>query len=100
MFRGRVFFAHGFGDHSQRRWEFIQAANNAGYAFFSLDHQGRFKIQMHTNSLNVTSGFGRSEGDRAHVEKFSHYVDDYEDFYSLINKKYPEYSQLPTFLVG
>lgn len=46
------------------------------------------------------AGFGRSEGDRAHVEKFSHYVDDYEDFYNLINKKYPDFSQLPTFLVG
>jgi len=79
----------------------MQAANNASYAFFSLDHQGKIQC-MHTriNSLNVTPGFGRSEGDRAHVEKFSHYVDDYEDFYSLINKKYPEYSQLPTFLVG
>eukprot|EP01087_Luapelamoeba_hula_P004701 TRINITY_DN1463_c0_g2_i1.p1 TRINITY_DN1463_c0_g2~~TRINITY_DN1463_c0_g2_i1.p1 ORF type:complete len:325 (-),score=36.06 TRINITY_DN1463_c0_g2_i1:19-993(-) len=82
--RGRIFSAHGFGGHSQRNYELQQHCAKLGFAWFANDHQG----------------FGRSEGDRGYVERFNHYVDDFEQFIAYINAEYPDYSDLPTFFVG
>jgi len=54
-----------------------------GFACYSLDHQG----------------MGASEGDRCHVERFSHYVQDFNAFVAHVLTR-PGYEKLPRFLFG
>jgi alpha-beta hydrolase superfamily lysophospholipase len=82
--KGVVFYAHGFGGHGQRQWELAEFLSSQGFPYFVLDHQG----------------FGRSEGDRGHVERFSDYIDDYEQFVNKVLQDHPEYADLPLFLFG
>ena len=42
-------------------------------------------------------GHGKSEGDRAHIEKFSTYVDDAIQHVYSVKEKYPD---IPVFLLG
>ena len=82
--RGVVFLCAGLGEHTVR-YQMLSAVLNAqGYATFSLDHQGH----------------GASEGDRAHVERFQHYVDDYLLFVRTMLEKHPHLQALPRFLLG
>ena len=73
-----VFVVHGFGEHSGRYDELASwlTMEKVGAVVFALDHQGH----------------GLSEGERAHVEKFQHYVDDVWHFIDLIME-----GQLPGF---
>lgn len=45
-------------------------------------------------------GHGRSEGERAYVESFDHYVDDYLLFIDTVFQRHPQLKQLPRFLSG
>lgn len=82
--KGAVFLASGLGEHTVR-YQMLSARFNAeGYYCFSLDHQGH----------------GASEGDRAHVERFQDYVDDYLQFVKHMHQLYPELARLPKFLLG
>ena len=67
--------------HSHVSEYFVQK----GFVVFGLDHQG----------------FGRSEGDRAHVEFFQDYADDVKQFITeIIPERYPELESLPKFIMG
>lgn len=82
--RGVVFLCSGLGEHTVRYQMLSARFNSAGYATFSLDHQGH----------------GASEGDRAHVERFQDYVDDYVLFVKRVLSQNPELQPLPKFLLG
>lgn len=51
---------HGYGEHSGRHARTAEALAQQGYAVVAWDHRGH----------------GRSEGRRAYVERFDHYLDD------------------------
>ena len=61
--KGTVLVVHGFAEHCGRYGVLAAALSARGYRVVAYDHQGH----------------GRSEGDRAHVERFAHYVDDLLD---------------------
>lgn len=71
--RAIVLLSHGFGEHIGRYEHVAAALCAAGFYVFALDHQG----------------YGRSEGDRAHVQKFSDYVDDVLQFLALAKARAP-----------
>ncbi|GBG28533.1 Monoglyceride lipase [Hondaea fermentalgiana] len=76
---------HGHSEHSRRFIHVAEHLNSQGVAVFIMDHQG----------------FGRSEGDRAHVENFMHYVDDVMDFMqNVVWEDHPAWRPLARFLVG
>lgn len=82
--KGVIFYAHGLAEYCGRYHEFATLWNNHSFAFFCLDHQGH----------------GRSEGERAYVEDFDHYVRDYLRFADFVLQRYPHLNNLPRFLVG
>lgn len=48
-----------------------------GFAVHALDHQADLQLHMHCAKCEMSwQGHGRSEGDRCHVERFQHFVDD------------------------
>jgi alpha-beta hydrolase superfamily lysophospholipase len=55
-----VVLAHGVSEHSERYAHVGRALTDAGYALYALDHRGH----------------GRSEGDRANIERLDHVVAD------------------------
>ena len=63
---------HGFGEHSGRYAGLGRALAEEGLTVAALDHQG----------------FGRSEGDRAHIEKFDHYIGDVLQFLEICQAKF------------
>ena len=82
--KGVVFLVSGLGEHTVR-YQMLSAKFNAeGFTTFSLDHQGH----------------GASEGDRAHVERFQDYVDDYLLFVRTMLAANPALAALPKFLLG
>jgi pimeloyl-ACP methyl ester carboxylesterase len=78
---GLVFIAHGFASHSGRYEALAQRLNQEGFAVFAHD--------------NI--GFGKSEGDRGHVEDWIYLVDDQLQFIEAMTEKYPK---KPVFLLG
>ena len=81
--KGVFFIVPGMGEHTIR-YEFLAAQmGKIGFACYSLDHQG----------------MGASEGDRCHVERFSHYVQDFNAFVAHVLTR-PGYEKLPRFLFG
>jgi alpha-beta hydrolase superfamily lysophospholipase len=60
--RGVIALMHGFGEHSGRYDHVAAAFCRAGYAVMAIDARGH----------------GRSGGKRAHVQKYEHYVRDYD----------------------
>lgn len=82
--RGAVFIVSGLGEHTVRYQMLSSRFNNAGLMTFSLDHQGH----------------GASEGDRAHVERFQDYIDDYILFVKRVIDQHPQLQQLPKFILG
>jgi alpha-beta hydrolase superfamily lysophospholipase len=82
---GVAILLHGHSEHSKRFAHVASHLNRAGLAVFAMDHQG----------------FGRSEGDRGHVELFEHYVDDVEEFaLQVVWGDHAEWRQLPRILVA
>jgi len=79
--RGLVFIAHGYISHSGRFEELAKELNKEGFAVFAHD----------------SIGFGRSEGDRGHVEDWIYLVDDQMQFVESIAKTY---AGKPIFLLG
>mmetsp|Transcript_17056 Transcript_17056/g.33371 ORF Transcript_17056/g.33371 Transcript_17056/m.33371 type:complete len:413 (-) Transcript_17056:367-1605(-) len=76
---------HGHSEHSRRFIHVAEHLNSQGVAVFIMDHQG----------------FGRSEGDRAHVEDFMHYVEDVMYFMQhVVYEDHPEWRHLARFIVG
>jgi len=83
--KGVAVILHGHSEHSRRFEHFAEMLNKKGIAVFGLDHQG----------------FGRSEGDRGHVEDFNHYSDDVVDYMvKVMWNEYPEWHDLPRFVAG
>src|SRR3989338_7281797 len=82
--RGVIFLVSGLGEHTVRYQMLSAKFNDAGFVTFSLDHQGH----------------GASEGDRAHVERFQDYVDDYIQFVNTMLERNPELQKPPKFLLG
>jgi len=83
--KGVVVFFHGYSEHSRRFIHLAEHLNEAGLIMFVMDHQG----------------FGRSEGDRAHVEDFMHYIDDAMQFMKdIVYDDHPELQLLPRFIMG
>jgi len=81
--KGLVFLIHGMGEHCSRNGYqyFASQLNKVGFAVFSLDHQGH----------------GNSNGSRAHVRSISDLCDDFEQYFQIITKQYPD---TPCFALG
>jgi alpha-beta hydrolase superfamily lysophospholipase len=62
--RASIVFVHGVGEHIGRYAEVFQAFSEQGYSCFGFDQRG----------------FGRSEGERGHINTFSDYVEDLAKF--------------------
>jgi len=62
--RGVVFLVHGYAEHIGRYEHIAERLARLGYYVCGIDHQGH----------------GMSDGDRAHVERFEHFVQDYLAF--------------------
>ncbi len=66
--RASVVFLHGMGEHIGRYEAAFQSFANQGYSCFGFDQRG----------------FGRSEGERGHINSFADYVDDLATFIAEI----------------
>ena len=62
--KANLIIAHGLGDHSGRYGHVAEYFVEKGLAVFALDHQGH----------------GKSEGKRGHINSFSDFTDDLEQF--------------------
>jgi len=82
--KGAVFIVHGVAEYSGRYEKIATFLNSKGYEVFALDHQGH----------------GDSEGERAHVERFSDYVADVEQFVREITLSRPAIANVPRYLMG
>jgi alpha-beta hydrolase superfamily lysophospholipase len=80
--KGIVFVVHGYVDHSGWYEELASALTADGFAVFAHDHQG----------------WGQSDGDRGHVERFQHFVDDLLHFVDLKTARFPPKTKV--FLFG
>ncbi len=72
---------HGYSEHSGRYLNVVNALIPRSYAIFISDHRGH----------------GKSEGLKAYVKSFNHFVEDQKRFYDLIRTKHPT---LPLFVLG
>jgi len=78
--KGIIILLHGYGEGLHRYNHIAKAFFD--YHVFALDHQG----------------FGRSEGDRAHVDMFEDYINDVQMLVEdIISPKYPD---LPQYVMG
>lgn len=82
--KGIVFLVGGLAEHSGRYDSIAARWNDEGFIAFSLDHQGQ----------------GASEGTRRYFEKFSHLVDDLEQFIQQRIASHPSFATLPKFVLG
>lgn len=71
--RGVVVLVHGLGEHSGRYRNLVECLLPEGYAVYANDHQG----------------FGRSGGQRGHVERFMDYVADVHQTVGLAQQEQP-----------
>jgi acylglycerol lipase len=76
-----LMIVHGLAEHGGRYMNVVDYFVPKNYAVYALD----------------LVGHGRSEGTRAHVERFQDIIDDLETFHGLIKKEQP---RTPVFLVG
>lgn len=68
----RVFVVqHGFGEHSGRYGNLLEALDGTGAAFYAIDSRGH----------------GNTGGKRGHVDQFQNYVDDLADLIQLARKE-------------
>ncbi len=72
---------HGFGEHSDRYMNVVNALVPRGYAIYSFDLRGH----------------GRSEGRRGHVNRWREYE---EDVHVMIQQMHEQTPGLPLFLLG
>ncbi len=79
--KANLFVVHGLGEHSGRYQHVAHYFVEKGLAVFALDHQGH----------------GQSGGKRGHVNSFSDYIDDFEQFRQEMVKVSPN---KPTILFG
>lgn len=79
--KGLVIVIHGYGEHSGRYMNVVNALVPEGYAIWALDHRGH----------------GKSEGKRCHVERFTDYLEDVAIFEDMARKTCPD---LPVHIVG
>ncbi|MHA1763006.1 MAG: lysophospholipase [Promethearchaeota archaeon] len=76
-----ILIVHGFGEHSGRYKNVVDALLPEGYALYAFDLRGH----------------GKSEGITNYVDSFDQYIDDVKTFHDLIRKTHPD---LPLFLLG
>jgi len=65
---------HGYGEHSGRYLNPVEYFVPRGYAAYAFDHRGH----------------GRSPGDRGHVNRFSEYLADVQEFLKLVRAAQPD----------
>ena len=79
--RGLLLLCHGMGEHSGRYTTVLDELVPRGWAVYGLDHRGH----------------GRSDGPRAHVRRYAHYLADFGVFHRSVGARHPE---LRPFLLG
>jgi acylglycerol lipase len=79
--KAMLLIVHGFGEHCGRYRPVVDHFVPRGYAVYAFDHIGH----------------GRSEGTRAHVQRFSDYTDTLHTFVGMVQRWQPE---IPLFLIG
>jgi alpha-beta hydrolase superfamily lysophospholipase len=79
--RAVVIIAHGGSEHSDRYGHVVARLLDEGYAVYAIDHRGH----------------GRSEGQRALLDRLDHVVDDLDTVVSQAAERHP---QPPLFLIG
>lgn len=77
--KANIIFLHGYTEHMGRYGWMTEQMNLVGINVFAYDHRG----------------YGKSEGERAYINRFSQYTDDLDVYLNQI--KMPE---LPTYLMG
>ena len=77
--KAQIFLVHGYAEHIGRYVHFAKELNEQGYDVIGYDQ----------------TGYGLSEGERAHVPRFDYYV---WDLHNVINDQ--KNDELPTFLFG
>jgi acylglycerol lipase len=78
---GVLLVCHGLGEHSGRYATVVDTLVPDGWAVYGLDHRGH----------------GRSDGPRAHIERYQDWLDDYDTFRREVTARHPG---LPVFLLG
>ena len=78
---GVLLVCHGLGEHSGRYGSIEDALVPDGWAVYGLDHRGH----------------GRSTGRRAHLDRYSDWLTDFDAFRVLVAARHPG---LPLFLLG
>jgi alpha-beta hydrolase superfamily lysophospholipase len=76
-----ILIVHGYGEHSGRYANVVDAFVPRDYAIYALDHRGH----------------GKSEGERVHVDSFDDYVEDLRTFYEYVRS---ETGELPIYMLG
>ncbi len=76
--RAVLIVIHGLAEHSGRYSNLVDYFVPRGFAVYAFDHQGH----------------GRSPGRRAHIERFSDFVDDLEIFCELVHQQQPDLRRL------
>eukprot|EP00924_Labyrinthula_sp_SR-Ha-C_P011755 maker-scaffold_69-snap-gene-0.45-mRNA-1 protein AED:0.00 eAED:0.00 QI:3/1/1/1/1/1/2/106/458 len=79
--KGVILIFHGHSEHVNRHAHVAEYMAKNNYLVFGIDHQG----------------FGRSEGDRGHVESFEHYLDDVVLFLSEVMPDLPIIEEMEKF---
>jgi alpha-beta hydrolase superfamily lysophospholipase len=79
--RGSVIIVHGLGEHGGRYTNLVNWLLPEGYAVYSLDHQG----------------FGRSGGQRGHINRFTDYL---PDIHRLVQMARAEQQGRPVAIFG
>lgn len=79
--RAAVALVHGYGEHSGRYAHVAAFLTARGHAVYAFDQRG----------------YGRSEGRRAFVDRFEHYLDDLSTFLRRVRDRAPG---VPLFLMG
>ncbi|OGQ05466.1 MAG: hypothetical protein A3F82_00330 [Deltaproteobacteria bacterium RIFCSPLOWO2_12_FULL_44_12] len=81
-FKASILFVHGIGDHCARYTPFVEFFNKNGFRVCLYDQRGH----------------GKSEGARAHIERFEQLLEDLEQYF--IFSREGEGGHAPWFLVG
>lgn len=81
-FKASILFVHGIGDHCGRYGPFVDYFTKKGYQVCLYDQRGH----------------GKSEGKRAHIEKFEIFYDDLSEYFLFSREATP--GGIPWFLVG
>ncbi len=79
--KAALVIAHGLGEHSGRYQNVVEALVPQGYAVYALDHRG----------------YGRSPGQRGHINEWAEYREDLRRFVQMVQEKE---AGRPLFLMG